>query len=237
MKKLALSILAVVLVLNGWSNATAQKAFSGTISYDIKVAGNAEAEAAMSMFKITMNQSFLGKKSKMNMSMGSMMDINTIFDADSKTGLVLMSTMGENMAVEMDGTNLNQYLGRQRQNQKPPKIKAFKKKTKKVAGYKCYRVEVTTEAEETKEPVILYITEAIQPEGISQFHIQYPGLDGYPLIIEVEKDGMTITLEAEQVSKTKPKASDFEMEIPDGYKKTTLEQLNQMNMGGNLFGM
>lgn len=237
MKKLALSILAVVLVLNGWSNATAQKAFSGTISYDIKVAGNAEAEAAMSMFKITMNQSFLGKKSKMNMSMGSMMDINTIFDADSKTGLVLMSTMGENMAVEMDGTNLNQYLGQQRQNQKPPKIKTFKKKTKKVAGYKCYRVEVTTEEEETKEPVILYITEAIQPEGISQFHIQYPGLDGYPLIIEVEKDGMTITLEAEQVSKTKPKASDFEMEIPDGYKKTTLEQLNQMNMGGNLFGM
>ncbi|MCH2045733.1 MAG: hypothetical protein MK212_16570 [Saprospiraceae bacterium] len=237
MKKLTFSILAAIFMLGTWSNASAQKTFSGTISYDMQMSGNEEIEQAMSMFQITMDLSFLGEKSATKMNMAGMMDMNSVFDTKKQEGVILMSMMGKNIAVEMDEDDMKKYQDQQRKNQAPPKIKYMKKKTKKIAGYKCYRAEA--EMEGADAPVVMYIAEDIQPKGTSQWQMQYPDLVGFPLMIELQKEGMTVTFSAQDVDKSKPDASVFDMTIPDGYQKMTMEELEQMQGAGSggLFGM
>lgn len=237
MKKLTLSLLAAIFMLGSWSTASAQKTFSGTISYEMKMSGNAEVEKAMEMFQITMDLSFLGEKSKTTMNMAGMMDMNSVFDTKEQEGVILMSMMGKNIAVEMGEEDMKKYQEQQRKNQAPPKITYMKKKTKKIAGYKCYRAEA--EMDGADAPVVMYIAEDIQPKGTSQWQMQYPDLVGFPLMIELQKEGMTITFSAQDVDKSKPDTDEFDMTIPDGYQKMTMEELEQMQGGGGggLFGM
>ena len=72
----------------------------------------------------------------------------------------------------------------------------------------------------------------------SQIQSQIPGLTGFPLMYEIKTQGMNISFEASEVKNYSPDAAYFEMTVPDGFEKLTMEELKEMGMGGmGGFGM
>jgi hypothetical protein len=179
---------------------------------------------------------FKGKKVKTEMNMmGGMVNMNVIMDNEAQNGVMLMSApmMGKNMAVELTKEEMEKMKEEQKVNQKKPKIEYFKNKKKKIAGYKCYKVVATLPG--VDEPITLYVTDKIKPEGQSQIQQQIAGLEGFPLSYEISQQGMKMIFTATEVSTDAPKDSEFDMTIPEGFEKVTLEELG--GMGGMGFGM
>lgn len=216
----------------------AQKTFTdGTITYELKMEGN---PMLAQMGEMKMDLAFKDAKSSMSMNMmNGLITTNMLLDntENAKKGLLLMGMMGKNMAVEINNEEFDKYEAQQRKNQEPPKLTEFKNVKKKIAGYKCYKVEATMAG--VPEPVTVYICDKIKPMATSQFQMQFPGLNGYPLGIEIKQMGMTIAFNATKISTKTPEDSLFEMTIPDGYEKKTLDELMEMNPGGGggMFGM
>lgn len=222
------------LTCSSWA-VQAQKALTqGTVTYEMKMEGN--PMAAM-MGTITMDIAFKDSRSNTSMNlMNGLVDMRIVFDnkENERNGLMLMSMMGKKMAVRMQGEAFEQYEAQQRKNQEPPKITYYKNEKKKIAGYPCYKAvaEVPNAGE-----VTLYICEKIRPAATSQFQMQFPGLEGYPLGIEMSQMGMLVSFTANKINKAAPKDDLFIMDIPEGYEEMSLEELQQQGGGGGLFGM
>lgn len=89
--------------------------------------------------------------------------------------------------------------------------------TKTICGYVCDKYEVSVyDAEEDEETkfIVYTTTEIGNDNNINS--LDYPGLTGYPLYTEIEKDGIKTTIEATEVKKGKIKAVDFL--LPSDYK-------------------
>lgn len=135
----------------------------------------------------------------------------------------------------MDEEEMKEYQQKQSKNTAPPKIEYFKKETKKIAGYKCYKVIST--AGEGADPVVMYVTEDITPTATSQWEMQYPGMKGYPLSIQVTQQGMKVNIIANNVDAKAAKDIKFSTKIPEGYEEMTVKELEEMAKGGGGFGM
>jgi hypothetical protein len=165
--------------------------------------------------------------------MSGMIKLDGRFDNKKKTGLLLMDMMGQQKYMEMDEELMGKSEDKAKTtNQKPPKVE-YTKNYKKIAGYKCQEVKMTVEG--SPNPVIIYVTEQIEPSNLKDMEMmKFSGLKGFPLAWEVEAEGMKFTIEATDVFLDKLSKKIFTPSIPEGYTKMTEEDLK--NMGGT-FGM
>jgi hypothetical protein len=237
MKNLIKISFLVLFTLSFLGTTQAQKTLTdGSVVYEMKL--DESNPAAAMLAGATMEFVFKGDLVKTSINLGMMMSMNIIMDNKSEKGMMLMSIpmMGKNIAVEMTPEDIQKAKEEQKTNQSKAKIEYFKKNKKKIAGYKCYKAVATISG--MPDPITLYITDKIKPTGQSQIQSQIPGLTGFPLMYEITAQGMKISFEASDVKNFTPESSDFEMSIPDGFEKMTMEELKEMGMGGmGGFGM
>lgn len=93
--------------------------------------------------------------------------------------------------------------------------------TKEIAGFKCYKANVTYKDGKTGE---FYITENINMMA----SVKESKLKGFPLEMKIVTPQATLELTATEVSKELPKNAFI---VPDGYEKVTMEEFQQ-KMGG-----
>ena len=235
MKNLINLSLLLILTLSTYIGANAQKTMSdGTITYDLKL--DKDNPMAGMLNGTNMVMSFKGSLMKTSVNiMGGMMSMNIVMDNTAKKGIMLVSApmMGKNMAVEMTEKDFADAEKKQKENQSKAKVTYNKKNQKKIAGYKCY--QAVAKVDGMPEGVTLFLTEKIKPMGQSQIQNQIPGLTGFPLAFEVNQAGMKILFEASKVDKMTPSDKEFDMTIPEGFEKVTMEEIQ--GMGGLGFGM
>jgi len=211
-----------------------KKIQDAVITYDMKLEGDNPMAAMMG--DITMKIGFNGTSSIADVNMmNGMVTTSICFDKKKKEGILLMNMMSKKIAIKMNEAEMKEYQQKQAKNTAPPKIEYFKKETKKIAGYKCYKVVST--AGEDAEPVIMYVTEDIQPTATSQWKMQYPNMKGYPLSIEVTQKGMKINIVANKVDAKASKHIKYSAKIPEGYEEMTVKELQELSKGGGGFGL
>jgi hypothetical protein len=235
MKNLINLSLLFLLTFSTHFSVSAQKTMSdGTITYDMKL--DKDNPMAGMLNGTNMVLSFKGSLMKTSVNvMGGMMSMNIVMDNNAKKGIMLVSApmMGKNMAVEMTEKDFADAQQKQKENQSKSKVSYNKKNQKKIAGFKCY--QATAKVEGMPDGIVLYLTDKIKPTGQSQIQNQIPGLSGFPLAFEVKQAGMTILFEASKVDKLAPSDKEFDMSIPEGFDKVTMEEIQ--GMGGLGFGM
>lgn len=235
MKNLINLSLLLLLIFSTQFSASAQKTMSdGTITYDMKL--DKDNPMAGMLNGTNMVLSFKGSLMKTSVNvMGGMMSMNIVMDNNAKKGVMLVSApmMGKNMAVEMTEKDFADAQQKQKENQSRSKVSYNKKNQKKIAGYKCY--QATAKVDGMPDGIILYLTDKIKPMGQSQIQNQIPGLSGFPLAFEINQAGMKILFEASKVDKLAPSDKEFDMSIPEGFDKVTMEEIQ--GMGGLGFGM
>ncbi|MCP4438355.1 MAG: hypothetical protein GY810_05370 [Aureispira sp.] len=231
-------MLALTMVFAACSNTkdtTGKKGSTtfkeGHIVYGMEMEGN--PMAAM-LGDITLGLYFTERHAKMEMNMGSMMNTTTVVDNKDKKGIVLMSIpmMQKNNASKLDKEYLEKATEDQA-NQKPTKVEYDPKSKKTIAGYDCYKAIV--ELANLEEPAIVYITEKLKPntEGLN---MKFANLKGFPLYYEIKQQGMTITMEAKEISTKAPDKSMFSLEIPAEYTEVDIEDLMEGLGGGGGMG-
>jgi len=136
MKHLLLSILFLAVV--GTSKA---KTTTGQISYAMDFSSdNPDMAMAIPMMQgSTMEMYFMPNKSKIDMTMGTFMKMNTIADTKANKGLMLMEVMGNKSATEMDLSKTDSEA-----KADDSKIEVTSE-TKDIRGYKCKKTIVRHE--------------------------------------------------------------------------------------------
>ena len=231
---IAFTLLFMSLMLTPSHAQKGKKVQDAVITYDMKQDG--DNPMAVMMGDITMKIGFNGAVSIADVNMmNGMVTTHICFDNEKKEGILLMNMMSKKIAIKMTEAELKDYQQKQAKNTAPPKIEYFKNKTKKIAGYKCYKVVST--ADKDSEPVIMYVTDDIQPTATSQWAMQYPGMKGYPLSIEITQQGMKVNIIAKNVDANASKNVKYSSEIPDGYEEMTVKELQELSKGGGGFGL
>lgn len=207
--------LILLLLLGVGSQVQAQASYS--ITYEIEIAGeDMDPMAKMMLAGSEMMLQFKGNMSRMVMDMGAISKTIAITDGDAKKGIVLMDMMGRKMAIPMTEEDFEQSKAAKGQGVRKTN------KTKKIAGYTCHQAFVSNGEEQEFE---IWYTEEIKVGASSEY--AYEGLDGFPLQMEVNQEGMIMKMLAKEVSDSKLSNDLFNTSVPDGYDITSQEDLGK----------
>lgn len=216
MRQILLSILFLAVV--GTSIAQTK----GQISYSMDFASdNPDMAMALPMMQgSTMELYFIPQKSKIEMTMGTFMKMNTVVDVKADKGLLLMEIMGNKTATEMKPSDADKKEGTEE-----PKVEVTSE-TKDIIGYKCTKT-ITRDAEGNE--VTMWI--ATDLKAALKGHQQFGNtkIAGVPLEFSTVNNGMTIHFIATKFNKKVDKKA-FSLKVPEGYKVVTEDDLK--NMGG-----
>jgi GLPGLI family protein len=221
MKKL---VYATGLLLLSIASACAQgkPAFEGIVVYDMSFDESGLPPEVLSMLKgSTITVSVKGDMRRAD-TKTPMSTASTISDEKKKTVVSLMDMMGKKVMIRMG----EKELKKESEKNPAPAIK-YLDETKTIAGYICKKAEITFKNSDDKEETsTVFYTEELPS---SDFRATYKGLKGFPMEYSMTQNGMKLTLTATKVSKEA--IDDSKFIIPEGYKETTLEEL-QKSMGG-----
>jgi hypothetical protein len=142
---------------------------------------------------------------KLNQPNSSKMTMNAMGQKYEITGI------DENASKGVDMADLDNIIT----------VSLDKTNTKEIAGFKCYKANVTYKDGKTGE---FYITENINMMA----SVKESKLKGFPLEMKIVTPQATLELTATEVSKELPKNAFI---VPDGYEKVTMEEFQQ-KMGG-----
>ena len=208
----------------------------GTVEYDIKMeTDNDEMKMAISMMSgSTMKITFNETSSRTDMSMGGMMTNSNITNKEEMKTMYLVEIpmMGQKSAAISDIEENEEAEG---EDDVSPEI-TYHDETKEILGYTCKKVTVIIEDEDNFVETVLYVTDEIvakeyETAGSAE-------INGFPLEMvvstETPEGTMTMTFEASDVDTKKPDAELFEIEIPEGYEESSMEEIKAMGapMGG-----
>lgn len=227
--KSVVKFLALSLLFFAFSTPTFAQKKKG------KVIDQAHVKYAVTAEGNTMASAFTGSKIDLFFTpnhgkvlgdlMSGMMKIDARFDKKDNKGMVLLDMMGQKKFIEMDEELTKDT---KKTNEKPPSVE-YTKKFKKIAGYKCQEARMMIEG--MAEPVIVYITEKLNLDNFKDISmLKFSGLKGFPLSWEMEQDGMKFKIEATDVSLDKLSKKIFNLDVPEGYEKMTMEDLQGMGM-------
>ena len=198
-------------------NAAAQTAPLSDCKIEYKIDLNdpkMDPMAKMMMSTAKMSIGFLGKKSRVEMNMNAMMKTVAISDESTKKSLVLMDMLGQKKAMvpKDDPTEF-----KNRYNSTSTKTG----KTKTIAGYTCSEYIVKTTDGDQLE---MWCTTAIKPQSTAT-DFSFKNVEGFPLQMELNQDGMKIKMIATKVIPGKIDATLFSTTVPAGYQLTTQEEM------------
>lgn len=219
MKRFLLSIALTVITA---VSANAQLT-EGHVQYKIDVSSdNPEMEMAISMMQgSTLDLYFSGDKSRTEMSMGAMMKISTITNAESEDVLMLMSGMVGKKAVK---SNLSEMEAEG--TEKPEYDVELTDETKKIEGYVCKKAILTDE--EDNEMIFWYTEEiAVNKKGQTYLNSDVPG---FPMEFELNQGEMIMSMVVTEFEDKLKDDSVFDIVIPEGYDEMTMEELKSMGM-------
>ncbi|TAL62273.1 MAG: DUF4412 domain-containing protein [Bacteroidetes bacterium] len=220
MKKLTFLLLSAASILTLSFTGTNVTEFEGKITYEITVEGGDMPPGAMAMFsgsELTVHMK--GVKSRSDMSMG-MQNTTTISDIKTGTSVILMDMMGNKYKIKSDPAK----------DEKAPNMEVkYLNDTKIIAGYKCKRADVTLRDEKENQMVsrTVWYTEDISNHMVNNpRHSDFKGIKGMPLEYEMAAgQGIKMKMTAKTVSKESVPDSKFD--IPEGYKETTMEDMEK----------
>jgi GLPGLI family protein len=193
------------------------------IVYNIAISGDdPQVEMMKSLMDGANMELYINEKfSRLNFNLGTMMTTNTIVDLGKKEALTLMSGMMGKTATQMS----LEELEAKKESAAKPEVELIDE-TKKIAGYNCKKVILTTEDGTELET---WYTDEIEMGDLSGTNLGNKDIPGFPLEFSSKKGPMTMLFTASLFEpKTKVDKKLFDMTIPEGYKIVTTEDLKNM---------
>lgn len=190
--------------------AAAQKPFQGKITYSVDVTG--ENADMMRTFMFT-GYEFYYSKDKMRVDLqGGLAMMFGYFIVDGSSQKSYMINDEEQVAYDMSNSEGEPI-------DEGTKEIILLEGTEKIMGYTCSKYKVTEVSEESTTVTYYWMTKEIKIGVNSKMAIANPlyknGLEGFPLKMVAEFDGVVLTQEVTEISKKKVNASFFK--IPGGY--------------------
>ncbi len=212
----------------------ALKGQNGTLKMEIieATSENPQVAAQLEMMKGTqVDVSYKGKQSltKMNM-MGGMVKVD-IKLAESGDMDMYMDMMGQKMWIPSTKAELE--MAKAESGASDPDIKYFERDTKKIAGFNCYKMVLTSPDNEDFK-LEAYITEDILINAAVIQNVDISQFKGFPLEYTINAPNMAMTFTTTDYSDTVDE-SVFDVNT-SGYKKMTLKELQSMMGGMGGFG-
>jgi len=225
MKKLFFAMLALASVFTACDSikSGSGKITEGKITYKIDLSQtemNMMEKQMLEMAKLTI--SFKDAFVKTDFDMG-MVATSVTADGNAKTGLMLISMLGNKTAIKMSAEDLSK-----KEKDKGNYTVEYSDETKEIAGYKCKKANVKLE---NGAMLSMFYTEDIQPAKINT-DFTYEGIKGFPLEMQVDMNGMKFNMVASSVDGTPLPADFFSMEIPEGYTESDMSQFSGAMGGG-----
>jgi len=187
----------------------------GKVNYKVD-AKSLDPAVAQFLQNLSMVVYFSGDKLRVDMNMGLLGTTTTISDGKTGKTLTLMNMMGNKLAV----------------NEMPEEAKELQwtventGAVKTIAGHECRKTLLKTD----QVNLVYYVTDQIaSPKIKSEF--QLDKLDGFPLEMQMNNNGLSFTMIATSVVPQAVPASTFSLEIPSGYELMSPEDMLQM-LGG-----
>jgi GLPGLI family protein len=171
----------------------------------------------------TLDIHFKDKITRSEMKMGSMMNIVTVSDENSGEILLLMSGMVGKNAILMTTEEIEALSeGRPEMNVE------LLDETKTIEGYLCKKAVLS---DENGGESIFWYTEEIEISKVGQTYLN-KDVPGFPMQYDLNNKGLKMTMTVSKFDKKLDKntKSLFDMNIPEGYKTLTLEDLGKMGM-------
>lgn len=211
--------LLFILVVSGMIKAQT----TGHISYDLDFASDHPDMATMlpMMAGSTLQLYFAPDQSKVDMVMGGFMKMQTVANSKMGKGLMLMEIMGNKFATEFNVSDS------QNQKESPKSKVEITSETKQIIGYTCTKVIVR---DEMGTEVIMWVAKDLIASLKGQKQFGSAEINGIPLEFTTVNNGMTIHFIATKFNQN-VNANTFNMEIPQGYKIVTEEELKNMSGG------
>lgn len=223
MKKISLSLLVLFLLA---FSAQAQQNFMGKIRYSVKLTG--EGADQMSAFMPTSYNYYIGDKMlKFTMDGGLTAAMMGEMVVHAETEKAYMVKHAEQVAYEITSDE----DAKDEEGPKPTVTKMDE--VIDIEGYKCQKYKLETEMEGETATQYMWVTDKIRLDNMGGKNMKsggelfVEGIEGFPLKIESETMGMTMTMTAVEV--LEKAYDDQEFEIPDNYE---IKPFNpQMMMG------
>jgi len=181
------------------------------VTYEIEFDEMEDADPmTMSMLKdMSMVMAFQDQKARIEMDMG-MIQMRSITDQESGKMLILTDAMG-NKSAQLTDIEEDERVQAARDQEVDVRETG---KTKDIAGYKCFQVFVSPAGQE--EEMEMWYTPDIQVANTANQYI-YKGVDGFPLEMMVDQQGIKMRMVASSVETDKMDPALFSMEVPKGY--------------------
>lgn len=208
-KLLLLAILALMAIVSN-----AQKPFEGKITYTVEMSG--DGSEMMSAFMFSSYEYYFSERNirlTMGGGMAFMFGTFVVNDATKKSYMIMDE---DETAYEMT-TIENEEESAEDIN--PPKIEKLEG-SEKILGYTCSKYKMTVVEDSTTMTMYYWVTTELNPcskKKIGTTNSLYvDGIDGFPLKIVTEFDGIVMTQEATEIVKQKVDPALFE--VPAGYR-------------------
>ncbi len=219
MKKLSIALLLFSLV---HVNLIAQKGeksiSSGKVVFDISYPDMKLDDQTMASLPSESTMVFDKDMTKVEVSM-FMGKTTIISNNKSGNGTMLMDMMGKKWAVEMNKSEID------KQKQEMGKSTVEKtRETKTIAGFNCSKAIVHVKTKDGEMSSDVWYTNELKANNSS--YSQIDGIDGFMLEFQTYQNGMGMKMTAKSVEAMEVASSEFE--IPDGYEKMTLEDIQKM---------
>jgi DNA gyrase/topoisomerase IV subunit A len=120
--------------------------------------------------------------------------------------------------------NIKKVVSYNEEPKKPKVTITYDTKTKKkISGYECTKVIITTSENGT---ITLFVTDKIAPTA-SPFERQFPGLKGFPLEFSTNNGGARAVFTATEIG-SKTTKSDFKIpSVKEGYERMTMDEFQK----------
>ena len=217
-------ILTLILALSVTYSLKAQLT-EGHFTYTIEASSeNPDMQMVTGMMQgSTLDIHFKDKITRSEMKMGSMMNIVTVSNENSGEILLLMSGMIGKNAILMTTEEVEALS-----EGKPEMNVELLDETKTIEGYLCKKAVLS---DENGGESIFWYTEEIEISKVGQTYLNKE-VPGFPMQYDLNNNGLKMTMTVSKFEKKLDKniKSLFDMNIPEGYKTLTLEELEKMGM-------
>jgi GLPGLI family protein len=217
-------ILTLFLALSLTYSLKAQLT-EGHFTYTIEASSeNPDMQMVTGMMQgSTLDIHFKDKITRSEMKMGSMMNIVTVSNENSGEILLLMSGMIGKNAILMTTEEVEALS-----EGKPEMNVELLDETKTIEGYLCKKAVLS---DENGGESIFWYTEEIEISKVGQTYLNKE-VPGFPMQYDLNNNGLKMTMTVSKFEKKLDKniKSLFDMNIPEGYKTLTLEELEKMGM-------
>jgi GLPGLI family protein len=224
MKKLITGILILSAFCIVFANPAIakKKNFKGTISYKISYDEGSIDENMKSMLPKLLKASFRGGlvKTEIISGMGKQVEI---LNTKEKTTTSLLDIMGQKFSIKTSAQEIQDEIS------KAPKTQIiYTDETKEIAGYVCKKVIVKFKEKDsdTETEVIAYLAEDFSNEGVYLDNPVFNGIKGILLEFEINADEISMKFIATSVNKKNIPEKEFA--VPEDFKETTKDELQEM---------